>query len=169
MADRRRWTHAETKKLVELIAEDFNFLFDAVNPAKTRQMVDDKWADITNKVNALGSGSVKLTVKQVDTKWKDIKSTSKLAKVKFDKEKNRTGGGTNSIKEPTELQYKVISMIGPSATSGIVGAENCDSSRTNALPVAVLPTISQSISNNGSSGPAEAPTAPMIPGKPAIS
>ena len=92
MADRRRWTHAETKKLVELIAEDFNFLFDAVNPAKTRQMVDDKWADITNKVNALGSGSVKLTVKQVDTKWKDIKSTSKLAKVKFDKEKNRTGG-----------------------------------------------------------------------------
>ena len=42
MADRRRWTHVETKKLVELIVKDFYFLFDAVNPAKR-----DKWL-ITN-------------------------------------------------------------------------------------------------------------------------
>ena len=46
--DRRRWLAAESAKLVELIQENYSFIFEALNPGKTRKMVDDKWTEITD-------------------------------------------------------------------------------------------------------------------------
>ena len=75
----RRWSAAESAKLVELIQENYSFIFEALNPGKTRKMVDDKWAEITDSINALAAGNSTLTVDQVCKKWTELKSASKCA------------------------------------------------------------------------------------------
>lgn len=134
MADRRRWTLVETNKLVELMQENYQFLFEALNNSKTKRMVDDRWTEVTAQINAIGSGKTVLTAEKVQRKWTDLKSTTKLHVMKYRKGQKRTGGGTNPEKEPTELQWKIHTMIGSSATSGIAGAESCDSSSPVEVP-----------------------------------
>ena len=65
-------------------------------------------------------------------KWKrseDYKSQARVARNKYDKAANQTGGGSNKTKKPTELQYKVLQVIGKTATHGVDGADDLDTSR----------------------------------------
>ena len=62
---RRRWESAEVEKLVDLIGDQYSFLFSSLNISKTKRMVDEKWMDITNLINGTGIGSSVLTVTQV--------------------------------------------------------------------------------------------------------
>ncbi len=114
--------------------ENYQFLFEALNNSKTKRMVDDRWTEVTAQINAIGSGKTALTADKVQRKWTDLKSTTKLHVMKYCKGQKRTGGGTNPEKEPTELQWKIHTMIGISATSGIAGAESCDSSSPVEVP-----------------------------------
>ena len=143
MTDRRRWTSAETSKVVDLIQENYSFLFETISNAKSKKDIDEKWDEITAQVNALGSGKVRLTTDQVQRKWSDLKSTTKILVMKYRKGQTRTGGGNNDAKEPTELQWKIHRIIGSAASSGIVGAESCDSSQR----VARVTSTSQSHCN----------------------
>ena len=52
-----------------------------------------------------------------------------MARNKYDKAANQTGGGSNKTKKPTELQYKVLQVIGKTATHGVDGADDLDTSR----------------------------------------
>ena len=126
--DRRRWTPTETWKLVNLVKENYDFLFGAINPSKTRQMIDLKWKKIADSINSMGSGKVPLTVDQVSKKWTDLKSSTKLVVMKYKKGQIQTGGGINTAKEPTELQWAISTIIGSQATQGIKGTALCDSS-----------------------------------------
>ena len=60
------WQRAEDEKnkLIDLIEQNYGFLFDALTSRKTKQMVNQKWTDILNKITALGMGSSLLTVKK---------------------------------------------------------------------------------------------------------
>ena len=60
----RQWVEDEKNKLLDLIEQNHGFLFDGLTPHKTKQMVDQKWMDIFNEINALGMGSSPLTVKK---------------------------------------------------------------------------------------------------------
>ena len=59
---------SETDLLVDLIKKHNDFLTSACNPKKTRNMVENKWAEITEAVNALGGGTTKLTSEQIQKK-----------------------------------------------------------------------------------------------------
>ena len=65
MTDRRRWTSAETSKLVDLIQENYSFLFETISNAKSKKDIDEKWDEITAQVNALGLWKVCLKTDQV--------------------------------------------------------------------------------------------------------
>ena len=138
MADRRRWTPAEASKLVDLVSADFAFLFESLNPSKTKQMVDSRWAEITQKINSMGNGKVRLTVEQVTKKWIDLKSTAKMTVMKYRKGQRQTGGGENVAKTPSALQWKINSLLGTPATEGIPGTEFCDSSLSEPARVAIV-------------------------------
>ena len=89
-------------------------------------MVDEKWLDILNEINALGMGSPPLTAKKAKKKWVDIKSISKKAVAKWKSEADRTGGGSNTAPKPSEMQFRIANFIGYVHTVGIPGTENCD-------------------------------------------
>ena len=121
----RRWSSEEMHELVENVETHYNFLASALTISKTKSMVDNKWLDITDSINALGAGP-KLEVEKVKKKWFDMKSTAIKAVAEYEKELTKTGGGANSASTPTELQFKIASFIGPVYTEGIPGTENCD-------------------------------------------
>ena len=58
----------ETNKLVDLVGENYSWLFQAIDNSKSRKMVDDKWMEITAAINALGSGKSLLTREKVERK-----------------------------------------------------------------------------------------------------
>ena len=63
-------------------------------------MVDNKWSEITNKINALGEGAQRLTCEKVKKKWFDLKSISKKAVAIYLTESGKSGApGVNPAKK----------------------------------------------------------------------
>jgi len=122
----RQWEEDESKLLINLVEENYNFLFESLAPNKTKQMVDQKWQEIVEKINALGVGFPALSLKQVKKKWADIKSLTKRAVTRWNTEMRRTGGGVNTATKPTEVQFRIAAFIGQVNTTGIPGTENLD-------------------------------------------
>ena len=156
----RRWSSEEVHELVENVETHYNFLTSALTISKTKSMVDNKWLDITDSINALGADP-KLDVEKVKKKWFDMKSTAKKAVAEYKKELTKTGGGANAASTPTELQFKIASFMGPVYTERIPGTENCD-------VASAIATTSSSPQNDGmDSNPAQstedviAPTPPL--------
>ena len=48
--------------------------------------------------------------------------------MKYKRAMSKTGGGSNNTKEPFELQYIVVSILGATATDGVANVEECDTS-----------------------------------------
>ena len=135
--------------LVELVGATYNFLTGALSNSKTKQMVDAKWRSIALTINSLGHGAP-FSVDKVKKKWFDMKSKAKRDVAVYKKESNRTGGGPNPLSEPTELQYKIASIIGTICTEGIPGTSFCDTGDSSSplplIPVSERSTSSASIS-----------------------
>ena len=122
------WTSNEVNELVSLVAESYKFINEPLNNSKTKVTVGKKWEDIAEKINALGEGTP-FSREKVKRKWLDLKSTSKKAVTMFNKQAAKSGQpGTNPVKTPTELQYKITSLMGTIYTKGVAGTELCDSS-----------------------------------------
>jgi len=68
MTERRRWTANEDCRLVEAMKIDYKFLNEGLSEMKTKRMVDERWATITDDINSLGEGRSKLSVDQVQKK-----------------------------------------------------------------------------------------------------
>ena len=125
---RRHWSDEETDLLLKRVIENYSFLTDAVTPNKTRQMIDAKWTEITDEINSLGNDNTTLTDTKVSKKWSDMKSAAKLAVMKYRKEMAKTGGGTNTAKNPTEVQWKIFGILKNTNIEGIEGTQDCDTS-----------------------------------------
>ena len=64
--------------------------------------------------------------------------------MEYQKECSKTGGEVNTAATPSELQFKIASLIGPIFTAGIPNTEGCDtteasSSSSNDAPLSVQP------------------------------
>jgi len=80
--------------LVEMLANNYNFLTGSINNSKTKAVIDMKWAEIANSINSLGGGPP-LETEQVRKKWFDTKSLAKKAIAEYKKECGKTGDGIN--------------------------------------------------------------------------
>ena len=87
----RRWTSEEVNDLVENVETHYEFLTSPLTNSKMKGMVDAKWLEITQRINALGAG-IKLEVDKVKKKWLDTKSITKKAVAEYNKEVCKTGG-----------------------------------------------------------------------------
>ena len=110
---------------MENVETHYEFLTGPLTNSKTKGMVDAKWLEITQRINALGAGS-KLEVDKVKKKWFDPKSIAKKAVAEYNKEVRKTEGGTNSASTPTELQFRIARFIGPVFTEGIPETQSCN-------------------------------------------
>ena len=67
----RCWSSEEMYELVENVETQYKFLTSALAVSKTKCMVDNKWLDITDTINAAGAGP-KLDVKKMKSPGKKM-------------------------------------------------------------------------------------------------
>ena len=60
-------------------------------------------------------------VKEVKTKWNNVKQDAKSKAVSFRKEFQKTGGGINKIEPLTPAEEMVVSIIGDDSIAGVEG------------------------------------------------
>ena len=62
-----------------------------------------------------------LSIFQATKKWRSLKSTTKAKEAERQKERKKTGGGESAAVEPSRIELKVLSIIGPTIATGIPG------------------------------------------------
>ena len=98
MVNGRNWADNETECMVEYVIANYNFLTDGINQRKTKRDIDNKWKEVTSRINALCASSEPLDVKRVEKNWFDIKSKAKKAVSRY-RAAQKTGDG--AIDSPT--------------------------------------------------------------------
>lgn len=86
----------------------------------------------------MNSTGVLRSFSQMTSKWWDIKSKSKNRVAVYRKDARATGGGVITAKVPTELDYRVVGIIGEESVEGIPGAGSLDTANpvSSSLPFA---------------------------------
>ena len=57
-----------------MVQKNYAFLTGTFTPSKTKAMVDKKWSEIADAINALGCGSAILSTEQIQKKWSDMRN-----------------------------------------------------------------------------------------------
>ena len=128
----RKWKPEETKMLVEQVEANYKFLTDGVNPGKSRDMINKKWAQITYDINSLGLHPVKIKGNQAKRKWIDLKSKCKSKVSKWNTSRNKTGGGPSDAIKPTDFEFRVAKIIPEINVTGVPGLPpQCDTGAAN--------------------------------------
>ena len=65
MGGGRAWSENETKLLVDFVLDNYIFLTASISQRKTKSDIDNKWKELTTKLNSLGVSSTPLQAKQV--------------------------------------------------------------------------------------------------------
>ncbi|CAL8332449.1 unnamed protein product [Arctogadus glacialis] len=118
------FTVAETYALLEGVRANFATIVGGFSSAKggevTKKGKDTIWEDITNRINALGSGQ-KRTLKQVTLRWKNLraKATKDLSEAK----NPRTGNKPYKRGEYTDMVLDIVGGEKSEALHGIEGVE----------------------------------------------
>ncbi|CAL8319216.1 unnamed protein product [Arctogadus glacialis] len=118
------FTVAETYALLEGVQANFATIVGGFSSAKggevTKKGKDTIWEDITNRINALGSGQ-KRTLKQVTLRWKNLraKATKDLSEAK----NPCTGNKPYKRGEYTDMVLDIVGGEKSEALHGIEGVE----------------------------------------------
>ncbi|KAK7503393.1 hypothetical protein BaRGS_00005314 [Batillaria attramentaria] len=110
----------ETEVMMEEISVEAAVLMSALGTAVTNQKKQQIWANITEKVNAVGGNA--RTVEQVKKRWKDLK----MSVLKWKQEASATGGGPAPPPQPYEDLVMGVLGTNTNLTSGIAGTTECD-------------------------------------------
>jgi hypothetical protein len=78
------------------------------------------WARTTQSVNACGVSL--LTVDDIRKKWDDLKWRTKAKAAQLNKETSVTGGGKRVRIELTNLERRILSLLGETRVKGMKGA-----------------------------------------------
>ncbi|KAL4719625.1 hypothetical protein ACJJTC_014712 [Scirpophaga incertulas] len=126
-----------------------------------------KWEQLKELLNSDGSGDSKATEKWKKV-WSDFKNNTKKKAARLHREAHRTGGGPANFAKLSNLEERVLNLIGISNATGLAVEEAGLSQRTvNHLVVGPVPSPIQletedSNPSRQTTPPAETGTAPEI-------
>ncbi|XP_039274679.2 uncharacterized protein LOC120348552 [Styela clava] len=148
----------EIEALVSGVSQHREQVFGAYSQSVTTQTKRAAWRDISNKVNSVNiTGSIR-TDSQIEHKWYDMKSNAKKRVSLYRKDLKKTGGGTITAKPPTEMDYRIIALMGNESVEGIPGAAAIE----NWLCHAETSSLSMQISQVNSGDTYEGSSSPII-------
>ncbi|XP_045194611.2 myb/SANT-like DNA-binding domain-containing protein 4 [Mercenaria mercenaria] len=132
---RANFSIEELNVLTEEVSCNKRILFEKFSDTVTNEKKGKCWREIVVKVNAVSC--TERTMDEIRKKWSDWSSSVKVKASKFKTACNKTGGGKLESPKLTELEEKVISIIGPTAVDGIVGG--VDTVRSISPPIIQVP------------------------------
>ncbi|XP_017485482.1 PREDICTED: uncharacterized protein LOC108374036 isoform X3 [Rhagoletis zephyria] len=113
---RSRTTAEQLSRMVDFLTETPGLAGSRFQKLHGKSDCDKKWTDLASMLNSLG-GSVK-NIDQWRTVWRDLKSRASI-KVR-DRKRKQAMTGNNPINEepPTELERRVIALVGSDYVQG---------------------------------------------------
>ncbi|OWF48802.1 nuclear apoptosis-inducing factor 1-like [Mizuhopecten yessoensis] len=109
----------ELSALVEGVMNSREIILGKFSDTVSNEKKKREWVIITKAVNAVSSNV--RTTDDVRKKWQDWASVVKGKEAKLKRERAKTGGGTIDGNELSELEQKVIEVLGVTAVHGISG------------------------------------------------
>ncbi|KOB64584.1 Uncharacterized protein OBRU01_23999 [Operophtera brumata] len=82
----------------------------------------NKWEELTNALNLDTTGNAK-PVEKWKKVWSDLKNNTKRKAAKIHRAASGTGGGPASALTLTDLEQRVLSIIGIQAATGLINVE----------------------------------------------
>jgi len=113
------FTKAEIEVLVNEVDLNKETLFGKLNMQLTADMKKKCWEGIANKVNEVGAGEVR-SEKAVHKKWTGLTSRTKKAEAGRRREMFATGAGEYSQATASDMELKVINLMGNEVIEGVV-------------------------------------------------
>ena len=109
-----RYSSEEVEVLVNCVEEHKAILLGSFTPNITSEIKEKTWAEITEKVNAVGKKN--RTTKQIKKKWTDIASRTKCKAAQA-----KSGSGVNDrgdMPALTAIEEKITGVLGRTAVEG---------------------------------------------------
>ena len=111
----RNWSTEEMEMLVELVAENYHFLYGKHSNTVTESRKSQIWLDISSKISALG---VPRNPKESKKKFGYLKSDAK----KHANHRSQTGGGPPLPETPRHFRT-ILEIVPKEGISGCSGVE----------------------------------------------
>ncbi|XP_012550439.1 uncharacterized protein LOC114252105 isoform X2 [Bombyx mandarina] len=109
-------------ELLVTIMEEHGDLSKPSSSARGRMAGIKHWEELTSLLNSDGSGDTKTTEKWKKV-WSDFKNNTKKKAARMYKFASRTGGGPALNTKLTELEQRVLNIIGMQTATGLAVAE----------------------------------------------
>ena len=123
----------ELSVLSDKVNEHKSVLFAKLSPLVTADRKNRIWEALARSVNAAAGGCSDRTAESVRKKWTDWSSSVKSKEVARRQAVRRTGGGdSEDIKDLTQVEEKVVHILGKVVTEGIPGATDTSSNNQEA-------------------------------------
>ncbi|CAH0731055.1 unnamed protein product, partial [Brenthis ino] len=117
MANTNRVSNDQLEELLEFLSEHPTLAKGVGLGARSKEAVDKQWDSLATKLNSHGSGSSK-SGQRWKKYWADIKHKSKARLAKWRRDALGTGGGPCSQDDLSEVDKKILSIIGEQAVFG---------------------------------------------------
>lgn len=128
MAKRARKPNFKTEEL-DILADEVDtnkiILLGKLSDVTTCEKKKKVWTQITAKINA-NCGNTR-TIDEVRKKWQDWSSNVKGKRCSEIRERKKTGGGEVDLEDTklSQVEMKVVGIMGPTAISGVSGGTDC--------------------------------------------
>ena len=128
------WTAEETEILVENVEKHYRMISSKLSDTVTCEKKKKVWLSITNSVNSCGV--CKRSIENVKKKWEDLKSRTKAKGVFVNQEQTGTGGGKKLNVQLTDLERRILGLLGETVIRGLPGAvDTAESSNTTTVRI----------------------------------
>lgn len=121
---KKRFDSTEIEVLIQGVTEHKEVLFSSITTGPQAVKKKYAWNIITDNVNAVSVE--RRTTAEVKKKWFDLKSDSKKKIAEHRRDVEETGGGGPSTSDVSQVDERIVTIIGETAVSGVPGTEALD-------------------------------------------
>ncbi|KAJ8728821.1 hypothetical protein PYW07_006517 [Mythimna separata] len=112
-----RVSNEQLEELLDYLAKHTTLVKGVGLGSRSKESIDRQWNDLARKLNGFGSGSSK-TGDRWKKYWADLKHKSKSRLAKRRQDALGTGGGPSTQEDLSEVDKKVLAIIGDQAVYG---------------------------------------------------
>ncbi|XP_041843329.1 nuclear apoptosis-inducing factor 1-like [Melanotaenia boesemani] len=126
---KRNFTETEVEVLVGEVEARKNILFGGLGSGISNKRKTEEWQHVVAAVNSVGV--TERSVPDIKKKWSDLKVEAKRRMARHRQGMCATGGGP-ATPNPTPLELKIASILGPASIYGIVPENEGDTDQADA-------------------------------------
>lgn len=115
-----RLSERQKTRFIDLMSRYYKLLFGRFSSAKGVDLKENKWGEIMDELNTMGTEK---TLDQWKKCWADLKKGAKEKLTAIQQYRNKTGGGPQCPTTLTDQDQIIVNICGLEALTGVLGVE----------------------------------------------